>query len=289
LAQAQKEKGIVVTEERLDVETARLNDLGTQITALRMLKAETGSRSSVAQANPDRVTDVLSNPVVSAIKTELARVEARLEELSARFGDAHPQVIEARANIEALNQRLRSETSKVTTSVSLSNRVSTAREAQALAEYEAQRLRVLKMKEDRGELQVMEREVESAQRIYDSIQARLSQTNLESSANQSSISLLSAATEPISHASPKMLINTLVAMTVGTFLGMMAALGMELLDRKVRGPFDLVQALDIPVIGVIPAPGNKRSLFGRLSRQPREANSRIMLNRSTGSTALDHA
>jgi len=289
LTQAQKEKGIVVTEERLDVETARLNDLGTQITGLRMLKAETGSRSSVAQANPDRVTDVLSNPVVSAIKTELARVEARLEELSSRFGDAHPQVMETRANLASLNQRLRNETSKVTTSVALSNRVSTEREAQALADYEVQRLRVLKMKEDRGELQVMEREVESAQRIYESIQARLSQTNLESSANQSSISLLSAATEPISHSSPKMLLNALVAMTIGTFLGVMSALGIELLDRKVRGPYDLVQALDLPVIGVVPAPVSKRSMFSRLSGPAREANSRVMLHRSTGNTSLDHA
>jgi len=289
LVQAQKEKDIVVTEERLDVETARLNELSSQITGLRMLKAETGSRSSVANANPDRVSDVLNNPVVSSIKTELTRVEARLEELSARYGSAHPQVIEAQANIDSLRQRLRAETSKVTSSVSLNNNINSAREAQAVADYEAQRLRVLKMKEDRSELKVLEQEVESAQRIFESIQLRLSQTNLEGSANQSSISLLSPATEPISHSSPKLFLNVLVAMTIGTFLGVMSALGIELLDRRVRGPFDLVQALNIPVIGVMPTPEGKRTLLSLLAKRNSGDSSKARLGHRSSTTSLDHA
>lgn len=289
LAQAQTEKGIVVTEERLDVETARLSELSSQITALRMLKAETGSRSSVANANPDRVAEVLNNPVIAAIKTEMTGTEARLEQLTARLGDAHPQVIEIRANIESLKQRLRSETSKVTASVSLSNNVSSAREAQAVADYEAQRLRVLKMKEERSSLQVLEREVESAQRIFESIQLRLSQTNLEGSANQSSISLLSPATEPISHSSPKLFLNTLVAMTIGTFLGIMSALGVELLDRKVRGPFDLVQALNLPVIGVMPTPEGRRPFLGWLIKRSAGDSNRVMLGHRSSGASSGHA
>lgn len=288
LAQAQKEKGIVVTEERLDVEMARLSELSSQITALRMLKAETGSRSSVANANPDRVGDVLNNPVIAAIKTELTGTEARLDQLTARLGDAHPQVIETRANIDSLKRKLQSETSKVTASVSLSNTVSNAREAQAVAEYEAQRLRVLRMKEDRSSLQVLEREVESAQRIFESIQLRLSQTNLEGSANQSSISLLSPATEPISHSSPKIVLNALVALTIGTFLGIMSALGIELLDRKIRGPFDLVQALNLPVIGIMPPPEGTRSFFGRLINRTGGDSDRVMLGHRPSNTSAGH-
>lgn len=264
LAEAQKAKGIVITDERLDVELTRLNELGSQITALRALKAESGSRSSVATNNPDRVQDVLNNAVVASLKTDLARQEAKLDELLARYGTAHPLVLETQANIGALRDRIHTETARVTTSVTLNNSVNTTREAAALAAYNEQRARVLKLKDDRTELQVLEREVESAQRIYESIQARLSQTNLESNADQSGVYLLSSATEPIKHASPRILINTLVGATLGTFLAVMLALGLELLDRRVRGPYDIMQALELPILGVLPGPLNKRTLLGRL-------------------------
>ncbi|MGC4062649.1 MAG: GNVR domain-containing protein, partial [Aquabacterium sp.] len=266
LAEAQKAKGIVITEERLDVEMARLTELSSQITALRALKAESGSRSAIARDNPDRVQDVLNNTVVASLKSDLSRQEAHLDELLARYGEAHPLVREAQANIDTLKQRLRSETGRVTTSVSLNNNINVARESEAVRAYEEQRARVLKLKEDRTELQVLEREVESAQRIYESIQQRLSQINLESNSNQSSIYLLSPATEPLKPSSPKVFINTLVAATLGTFIAIMVALGVETLNRRVRGPFDLVQALELPVLGVLPSPKNRKPFWQRLGK-----------------------
>ncbi|MEN9452375.1 MAG: hypothetical protein RLZZ369_1434, partial [Pseudomonadota bacterium] len=257
LATMQKEKGIVVTDERLDVEMARLSELSSQITGLRMLKAESGSRSSVAQNNPDRVQDVLNNAVVSGLKTDLARQEGKLEELSSRYGDAHPQVLETRANIESLKQKIRQETSKVTSSVALNNNVNTSRESQAQRAYDEQRTRILKLKDDRSEIQVLEREVESAQRIYESIQSRLSQTNLESNSNQAGVYLLSPATEPTKHSSPRTLINLIVAATFGTFLAVIVALAIEMFNPRVRGAIDITQALDLPVIGVLPSPNTK--------------------------------
>ena len=264
LAEAQRAKGIVITDERLDVELSRLNELGSQISALRALKAESGSRSSVARDNPDRVQDVLNNPVVAGLKADLARSEAKLEEISARYGTSHPLIIETTANINALRERIRAETSRVTTSVTLNNTVNTSRESQAQAAYAEQRARVLKLKDDRSELQVLEREVDSVQRIYDSIQSRLSQINLESKSEQSAVYLLSPATEPIRHSSPRVFINCMVGGSIGLFIAVMVALGLELLDRRVRGPFDLVQALDLPILGVLPGPLSGKSFLARM-------------------------
>lgn len=268
LAEAQKEKGIVMTDERLDVELARLNELGSQITTLRAMKAESSSRSDIATNNPDRVQDVLNNAVVASLKTDLARQESRLNELLERLGTAHPLVLESQANISGLRERIRAETSRVTSSVALNNSVNTSREAAAQTAYKEQRTRVLELKDARTELQVLEREVESAQRIYESLQARLSQINLESSSDQSGVYLLSPATEPIKHSSPRVFINTMVGATLGTFLAVMLALGLELLDRRVRGPYDLVQALDLPIMGVLPGPFGKKTLLDRLKQKP---------------------
>jgi chain length determinant protein EpsF len=259
LASAQREKGIVVTDERLDVETARLAELSSQVNTLRAIRSETNSRRAQANSNPDQLSDVLSNPVVASLKTEQGRLEARLRELNERYGDAHPQVIETRATIDGLRAQIRAETGRVTGAVRGGEAMASQRETEAVTAFEAQRQRLLKLKEARTDLQVMEREVDTAQRIYDSIQERLSQTNLESKTSQSGIYQLSQATEPTSPTSPRVFLNTAVSLVLGTLLALMAALTVELFDRRVRSPLDIPQALEIPVIGVLPAPKTLRA------------------------------
>lgn len=269
LASAQREKGIVATEERLDVETARLTDLAAQVTGLRALKAETDSRSTQARSNPDQLQDVLNNPVIANMKASLIVQEGRLQELSEKYGDAHPSVQEARANVNTLRSRVRAETGRVTGSVRINNTMANAREAEAVSAFDEQRQRVLKLKDARYELQVLEREVDTAQRIYDSIQARLSQTNLESNASQSGIYLLSAATEPTTAASPRIFLNFAVSIVLGTLLALMTAMTVELFDRRVRGALDIDQALELTVVGVLPAPAQSQNRLGlSFNRKP---------------------
>lgn len=282
LAAAQKEKGIVATEERLDVETSRLTDLAAQVTGLRALKAETGNRSTQANSNPDQMQDVLNNSVISTMKSDLVRLEGKLQEMLEKYGDAHPGVQEVRANISTVRSRLRAETDRVTGSTRINSNIASAREAQAATAFEEQRQRVLKLKDARYELQVLEREVESAQRIYDSIQARLSQTSLESNANQSGLYLLSKATEPSSASSPKLVLNTILAIILGSVVALLSVMIAELSDRRIRGPLEITQVLEMQVIGILPLPtAKKRALFGR-SKRPPEGNAPSLPNRSSG-------
>jgi hypothetical protein len=44
----------------------------------------------------------------------------------------------------------------------------------------------------------------------------------------------------------------------------MAALGLESMDRRVRGPIDIAEYIEIPVIGVLPSPHHSRGGLRRL-------------------------
>jgi succinoglycan biosynthesis transport protein ExoP len=271
LAAAQKEKGIVATEERLDVESLRLSELSNQVTSLRALKSETGTRSAQALRNPDQLQDVLNSSLIASLKADQARQESRLQELMQRYGDAHPSVVEAKSNLATLNSKIHAETARITGSVNINKSMAGTRESEALEAFEAQRQRVLKLKDSRYELQVLEREVESAQRIYDSIQQRLSQTNLESNANQSGLYLLSKASEPSSASSPKLVLNTIVSIVIGTLLALMSLMVAELLDRRIRGPIEITQVLEMQVIGILPAPKGKKGLLSGSSKRTNDS------------------
>ena len=263
----QKDNGIIATDERLDVENARLNELSSQLTALQAIAAESASRQAQAQGvQGDKMQEVLNNPIVGQLKADINRGEARLKELNTRFGDSHPQVVETRANLGELRSRLDAETTKVTGGVTVSNTINRQREADIRGSLESQRAKVLRLKAVRDDGMVMQRDMENAQRTYDAVLQRFTQTSLESQTTQSNVNMLTQATPPLEPASPRILFNTLLAVFVGTLLAVVTALVLELIDRRIRGLDDAVTALGLPVIGVMPKPGARgRAGLAKLS------------------------
>lgn len=259
----QAEKGIIATDERLDIENARLNELSSQLTQLQAIVSDSDSRQRQAQgAQVDRLAEVMNNPIVGQLRSDINRGEARLEELTTRLGDNHPQVREARANIEQSRQRLELETRRAAGSVTVSSNINRQREAELRGSLDAQRAKVLRMRTVRDEGLVLLRDVENAQRTYDALQQRLTQTSLESLSTQSNVNVLTQATPPIEPSSPRIVLNTLLSVFIGTLLALGLALVLELLDRRVRNVDDVVAALGLPVLGVMPKPGARRFFGG---------------------------
>lgn len=264
LSTFQKANGIIASDERLDIENARLNELSSQLTAIQALAAETSSRQAQARGTQgDRLQEVLNNGLILSIKSDLSRSEAKLKELSTRYGDSHPQVQETKANIAELRSRLDAETRKVTGSLGLNNTITRQREAEVRTALDAQRAKVLKLKAVRDEGQVLLRDVENAQKAYDAVQQRYTQTSLESQTTQSNINVLTQAAPPLEPSSPKVVLNTLLALFVGAVLAVGTVLALELRDRRVRSVDDVASAIRLPVIGVMPKPGTRLAFGGR--------------------------
>jgi len=264
LSEFQKQRGIVASDERLDIENSRLNELSSQLVALQALASDSGSRQMASKGGQaDRMQEVLSSPLITGLKGDQARLKARLEELGSKYGDNHPQVLEAKANLAELQTRIESETSKVTGSLGISNSINLQRVNELRASLNAQRAKILEMKAVRDEGAV--RDVESAQRAYDQTLQRLNQTTLESQATQSNISVLAQALPPTAHTSPRVGLNTLISIFLGGLLGVGVALAIEMYDRRIRSSEDVVAAVALPVIGVMLAPTAKR-LFGRSAK-----------------------
>ena len=125
------------------------------------------------------------------------------------------------------------------------------REDQLRAALAAQKTRVLELNRTRDELGAMLKDLDSAQRAFDAASGRFSQTRIESQAEQSDIAVLNPAVAPTEPSGPRVLLNTLVAILLGTVLGLGAALLLELLQRPVRSAGDMQELLGIPVLGTI--------------------------------------
>ena len=256
----QQASGIVATDERLDIENQRLQELSSQLVMVQSLAAESRSRrDAVGRAGQESMPEVVQNPLVQTLKSELGRAEAKLQEMSSRLGPNHPQYQSAQAEVQVLRSRLNAEISKVSTSILTSSRMNVQREAEIRAAFEAQRTRVLRQRKDRDQLSVLEREVADAQKALDLVVQRLTQTNLESLSPQSNVSILSPALTPAEPSRPKPLLNMVVGAFVGLLLGLLAALSIETFKRPVRTADDLLSAVAVPVLAVLPPSSSRRA------------------------------
>jgi capsular polysaccharide biosynthesis protein len=108
------------------------------------------------------------------------------------------------------------------------------------------------MKSGRDQLAVLQRDVDAAQTAYDAVNKRYAQSALESQANQTNASVLTPAFPPIRPSSPDRIRIMLVALVLGIALGCGVAIGLEMLDRRVRSVDDVMEMLQLPVLGAIP-------------------------------------
>jgi polysaccharide biosynthesis transport protein len=259
----QREKGIVGNDDKLDVENARLNELSSELVVLQGLGAETASRQEQARSSPTQIQDVINSQLIANLKTELTRQEASLKEVRERLGESHPSVISLKANVEETRARIDQEIGRISGGVAVSNSINTTRIAQMRAAIDAQRVKVLHLKEARDEIAVLTADVDAAQRAYDGVNQRANQTELESRTTQTNLYVLNPASEPIKPSSPRTTLNMLLSLFVGTLLAIGVAMLKELFDRRVRNASDVVQVLDTPLLGTLARKPSGR-LFGRV-------------------------
>jgi protein tyrosine kinase modulator len=227
--------GITGTD-RYDVEAARLAELSNQLSLVQANQADVSSRASVAgNISPD----VLQNPVVQAMREEIVRQSAKLKELGERYGSKHPLYQEAQSRLEELQVKLSAEMRQVSSSMKVASETNSERAANLRATIDEQRLKVLDLEAKRNDLAVLQRDVEGAQRAYDMVAQRFSQTNLQSELKQTNVTILSRASAPLVPSKPKIGLNLILAVFVGLVVGIGASLLLELLDRTIRSTTDL--------------------------------------------------
>jgi polysaccharide biosynthesis transport protein len=259
LSSHQQETGVVAIDERLDHEVAKLNELSSQLTIVQAQTSDSSSKQKSA-ANAETLTEVMQSPLIVSLKADIARLEAKLQESSVNLGKNHPQTQRAQSELASLRNRVARETRHISNSFVTSYEVGKQKEKELHEAMERQKNRVLELNKERDQIDILQRDVEAAQRAFEGVSHRSAQTRLESVAVQTNISILNPAFIPTEHSRPKLLLNLLISVFLGTLLGVCVALGVEFRNRRVRSLEDLVEVLDLPVLATITSAGPRAPL-----------------------------
>jgi chain length determinant protein EpsF len=250
LSDFQNLKGIVATDDKLDVENARLAELSTQLVQVQTQRQDAQSRQRQGNGTDDDfLPEVLQSPQIASIKDALATAESKRTEVAGRLGKNHPDYQAAEADVVNLRARLATETRKIVSSLGSAAQVSMRREAELKEAVENQKKRVLELKNAHDEAQNLQNDVTTAQRDLDAVTQRFAQSSLESLAQQTNVVLLSPAAIPLDPSSPKVLMFIAAGLFLGLVFGIGGTLVVEMRDKRLRQESDLIRLSGVPVLG----------------------------------------
>jgi chain length determinant protein EpsF len=243
LSDFQQKSGLLSADERGDFETERLKELSAQLLATES-RGRRGGENSPA---------VIENPLVNNMRAEVARMEAKVQEASATMGSAHPRMQQMQAELAAMRSRVGSESSRVGSSADSSYAANKARVRELQQALNDQKTRVLSQNKQRGELSLLQRDVETAQKAYEAVSASAAQSQLQSLTTQSNVMRLASAVEPLDPTGPSKFQALLVAGFAGSLLAAAVVLLLELVNRRIRSADDLSMVTQLPILATVPA------------------------------------
>jgi len=271
LTEYQQQHGISNLDNRLDVESNRLNDLSTQLVTAQGLTMEANSHMHMAEgSDASESPDIIASPLIQNLKVALGTAESKFANLSETLNKNHPLYISAKAEVEKLKAQIQEQTDITSKGVTNNAYISRQREGSIRSALAAQKTKVLELNRIRDEMAILTSDLDAAQKAFDASFERYSQTKIEGQSYQSDISILNLATPPSEPSFPKIPMNIILSIFLGIVLGAGCALIIELLNRRIRSEQDLADAINAPVLGVInwsQAKSGKKGLFSSIFAQ----------------------
>jgi uncharacterized protein involved in exopolysaccharide biosynthesis len=234
--------GLVITAGGTEAESTKLSSLQQALVAAQSGEASQQFQASVAGS---------TSSVVDSLKVQLATLNDQIEQAAEKLGTEHPSYKSGIARRNLLMKQLATETAAARSAGAMQSRASRQTVAELQAQYDAQKAKVLGMKNTLDQHAQLQREVDLRRTQYEKAAARTADLQLESNVSESGLVMLGDATGGEERSFPIWRNILALASAFGLGLGIVIAVLTELYARRIRGPEDLRFAAKVPVLAVI--------------------------------------
>jgi capsular exopolysaccharide synthesis family protein len=239
-----------------------LNEALAQATAQRVA-AEGAYRQALAVP---QTSDVTAD--TQALRQARAGLEAEYQQKRTLMKPDHPDMISLRAQIAELDKQIAKEAATVDKS-----RVNTALAAYraALSGENALKAKVASLKSEvlnlRGrsiQYAILQRDVDTNRALYDALLQRYKEIGVAGGVGESPVSIVDRADVPTAPFKPKAVLNVILGLGFGLFAGVLAAIGLDILNDTIRSPSDVRTKLGLACLGTIPKRAGAAKRIGLL-------------------------
>jgi succinoglycan biosynthesis transport protein ExoP len=247
------------------ITSQEISQAATEAVAARTKKLEAQSRLIQVQRSElargrvgsdiSALPEVLQSPLIQTLRAKEAEASQRLADLVARYGDKHPSVINARAELADITRGIQTEVAKIGAALRTEVANQQARENSMNALLEKAKADESRSNLNEVQLHDLEREAQANSTLYESLLQHLKETQSNQSFQQADAEIISAAPRPSVPSFPQKTVLVLLSTVTGFAIGVILALVAENRDVGVRSMEQVKQVFHLNPLGMVPLVG----------------------------------
>ena len=268
----QKKIGIIGTDENNNMLISKLDEVNKQLVQAESERIVREARYRVAMTeNPELLASVMPGSTLQALRIQQADLQNQYAQLSSRYGDAFPRVVQVKAQLAQVDTALQAEITKAGTQMESEYKAAVRSENVLRAELEKEKKEAFKMNEGAIQYAILKRELNAGRDLYESMVKKLKEAGIMAGLKSTTVTIVDAAQIPTQKAEPHLTLNIALGILAGAFSGICLAFALENTNETIRTPGDLETQCLLPSLGVIPALTNGNSRNGHRSRNGQQA------------------
>ncbi len=241
------------------ISAAELSLTGDRMIDARRQRAEAESQYRQVQAMRSggwerlaTIPAVLGHPLIQQFKAEQAKAQAKVEELSKRYGPRHPAMTAARSELSAAQGSLKGQVEQIVAGIERNYQLAMANENSLQASFNANKSQIQEISRKEFQLRELQREVDGNRALYDTFMTRLKETAATADLETANARVVDPATVPTEPVKPKKALIVAIAALLALFAGVGLTLLLDALNNTFKSTEEIENRLNLPVLGILP-------------------------------------
>ncbi len=254
-------------EEVFTPELDRLQQATTQLEQAQSARIMKGALYQVVKnGDPELISGLVGNGMLSGaasgvtgslsllqgLRTEEAQSQAKLNELSSKFGPGYPKLAELQSNLDSTKKSIREEAARIASRVKNDYMVAQEIEDKDRAIFQDEKDKAEALNNKAVEYQIAKQEAAQSRTLYETLFGRMKEADLVAGLRSTNITLVDPARVPSRPAKPNVLIFGAASVAGGLLFGICGALFRDATDTRIQDLGEMELLFAEASIGLLP-------------------------------------
>ncbi|MGD0227447.1 MAG: polysaccharide biosynthesis tyrosine autokinase [Terriglobia bacterium] len=269
----ERQNNIVSVGDKQTVAESRLDELNRSFGTAQTERLSKESIYKMVTENEAQVGFIQPGSLLSGLEAKEVELKEAYSQAVAQYGPTYPKALAVQDQLKDLDSLIARERKRAVENIRSDYQASIQREKALSDAVARQNTEVEKVNQLLIEHNLLKREFESNQALYDSLLTHLKDANVSAGLRATNIHVIDRAVPPTAPIRPDKMRNIVFALAAGLGLGVALALTREALDNSIKSAQEIEKLTDLPTLAIVPIAQAHAGLGGenlnRAKRLPR--------------------
>ena len=252
LVDYERQNLIINVGDRGTITEQRLQDLSRDYTGAENERVQKEAIYELVKSNEGQIGVIVQSAMLERLEEKYSDLKANYSDAQNQFGPNFPKVVRLREQLDELQTQLEKARKQAIQKVRNDYLAAVGREKLLATAMSNQKVEVSELNQRMIEHNILKREFETNQQLYENLLGRLKDATLSAGLHATNIHVIDQASQPTAPVRPNKVRNILAGLLVGLILGVTMAFVQEALDSSVRSTDEAERITNAPALAVIP-------------------------------------